>query len=59
MPGDRLAFPVLVCREIDLARSTDEAAKLGDLFPLLPGHDVQGLEVIVDVDAETGPRLLP
>ena len=36
VPGDRLAFAVLVCREVDLARRRDELAELGDLLALLP-----------------------
>ena len=57
VPRDRLAFTVLVCREIDLAGRADQAAKLRDLFALFARHDVQGLEVVVHVDAETSPGL--
>ena len=57
VPGDRLAFAVLVGREVDLARVADEAAELGDLLALLPRDDVKRLEVVVDVDAEARPRL--
>ena len=57
VPRDRLAFTVLVCRQIHLARCANEATKLRDLFPLLARHDIEGLEVVVHVDAETGPRL--
>jgi len=57
VPRYRLAFAVLVCREIDLAGRADEAAELGDLIPFLARHDVEGLEVVVHVDAETSPRL--
>jgi len=57
VPRDRLAFTVLVCREVDLARRADETAKLRDLFALLARHDVKGLEVVVHVDTETSPGL--
>ena len=57
VPGDRLAFAVLVGREVDLARVADEAAELGDLLALLPRDDVKRLEIVVDVDPEARPRL--
>ena len=57
VPRDRLALTVLVGREIDLARCADEAAELRDLFPFLARHDIQRLEVVVHVDAETSPWL--
>ena len=58
VPGDGLALAVLVCGQVDLARIREQALQLGDLLLLLAAHDVERLEVVVDVDAEAGPRLL-
>jgi len=57
VPGDGLALAVLVGGEIELAGVGEEALQLGDLLPLPPADHVVGLEVVLDVDAEAGPRL--
>ena len=59
VPGDGLALAVLVCREQQFVRVLQQALELGDLLPLVAVHDVEGLEVVVHVDAEPGPRLAP
>ena len=57
VPGDGLALAVLVCREQQFVRVLQQALELGDLLPLVAVHDVEGLEIVVDVDAQPGPRL--
>ena len=57
VPGDGLALAVLICREQELVGVLEQALELGDLLPLVAVHDIEGLEVVVDVDAEPGPRL--
>ncbi len=57
VPGDGLALAVLVGREVDLAGLLDQASQLGHLLLLLPGHDVERPEVVLDVDAQAGPGL--
>ncbi len=58
MPGDRLALAILVRREQELLRVGQPLAQLADLALLVGVDDVQRLEVVLDVDAETGPGLL-
>jgi len=57
VPGDGLALAVLVCREVELVGVLEERLELGDLLLLVGRDDVEGLEVVIDVDAEAGPRL--
>ncbi len=57
VPGDGLALAVLVRRQVQLAGPLQEVLELPDLVFLLPGDDVERLEVVVDVDAEAGPGL--
>ena len=57
VPGDRLALAVLVGGEVELVGVLEQALELGDVRLLVAGHDVVGLEVVVDVDAEAAPRL--
>ena len=52
VPRDRLALAVLVGREVELARVLERGLQLGDDVLLVVGHDVDGREVVVDVDAE-------
>ena len=52
VPRDRLALAVLVGREVELARVLQRRLQLGDDVLLVVGHDVDGREVVVDVDAE-------
>jgi hypothetical protein len=57
VPGDRLALAVLVRGEVELVGLLEQPAQLADLLLLVAGHDVDRGEVLVDVDAEAGPRL--
>ena len=57
VPGDGLALAVLVSGQEQLAGVLQQGLELPDLVLLLRGDDVEGLEVVVDVDAEAGPRL--
>ena len=56
VPGDRLALTILVGCEIELVGRLQELLEPRDLGLLLLGHDVQRLEVVLDVDAQPGPR---
>jgi hypothetical protein len=58
VPGDGLALAVLVRREEDLVDLLGQLGQLGDLLPAVGRHHVEGVEPVVDVDAEPGPRLL-
>ena len=57
VPGDGLALAVLIRREQELVGVLEQALELGDLLTLVAVHDIKGLEVVVYVDAEPGPRL--
>ena len=57
VPGDGLTLAVLVGCEEELGGVLEEALELGHVGALVPGHHVVGREVVVDVDAEPGPRL--
>ena len=57
VPGDGLALAVLVCRQVELVGVLEQRLELGDLLLLVGRDDVKGLEVVVDVDAESSPRL--
>ena len=58
VPGDRLALAILVRREQELVGGLELAAEVAD-DALLPGiDDVEGLEVVLDVDSEPGPARL-
>ena len=56
VPGDGLAFAVLVRRKIQLGRVLHQRPELRHLGPFGSGHDIQRGEIVVDVDAELGPR---
>ena len=56
VPGDRLALAILVRGQIQLVRPGQQRLQLRDLGPLLGRHDVDGLEVVLRVHAEPGPR---
>ena len=59
VPGDGLALPILIGGEIDLVGVLEKRLQLRDLRFLLRRDDVQGLEVVVDVDPPPlGPRLV-
>ena len=57
VPGDGLALAVLIGGQEELVGVLEQALELGDLLPLVAVHDVQGLEVVVHVNAQAGPRL--
>ena len=57
VPGDGLALAVGVRGEQQLVDALERVAQLGDLALLLRRHDVERLELVVDVHAEPGPRL--
>ena len=52
VPGDRLALPVEVGREVDLVGRFRGLGDLGDLLAPVVGDHVLGGEVVLDVDAE-------
>ena len=58
VPGDRLALAILVGREQELVGVLELAFRSETTF-FFRGHDVDRLEVVVDVDAEARPRLAP
>ena len=57
VPGDGLALAVTVSGQIELVDVFEQALELGDGALLLGADDVERLEVVIDVDAEPGPRL--
>ena len=57
VPRDGLALAVLVSGEVELVGVLEQRLELGDLLLLVGWHDVERLEVVVDVDAEPRPRL--
>ena len=59
VPGDGLALAVFIGGEQEFVGVLEQALELGDLLALVAVHDEQRLEVVVDVDAEPGPRLAP
>ena len=58
MPGDRLAFAILVRREQELVRVAQPLLQIRDGLLLLGVDNVERLEVVVDVHAEPRPLLL-
>ena len=58
VPRDGLAFAVFVCREQELVGVPQLRLQVADDRFLLRIHDVERLEVVVDVDAEARPGLL-
>src|SRR5215471_17331642 len=59
VPGDRLALTVLIRGEQEFVRAVEQLPELRHLGLLVRIHDVQGLEVVVHVNPEPRPRLLP
>ena len=57
VPGDRLALAVFVRREQELVGVLQLRLQVGDDLLLARVDDIERLEVVVDVDAEAGPRL--
>ncbi len=58
VPGDGLAFAVLVRGEVELGRVFEHPFELGDLLLLVSIDDVIGLEPIVNVNGELAERPL-
>ena len=58
VPGDRLALAIFVRREQELVGVRELRPQIRDDGLLLRIDDVERLEVLIDVDAEPGPRLL-
>ena len=58
VPGDSLALAVLISGQQQFVGILQQVLELGHLLPLVAVHDVQRLEVVIDVDPEPGPRLL-
>ncbi len=57
VPGDGLALAVLVRGEVELVSALQQLLEFGDLLLLRGRHDVEWLEIVIDIDAETRPRL--
>ena len=57
MPRNGLSFAILVSCEVQAVRLLEGLPQLGDLLLLPRRNDVDGLEVILDVDAKVGPLL--
>ena len=57
MPGDGLALAVLISGQQEFVGVLEKRLELGDLLLLVGVDDVEGLEVVVHVDPEAGPRL--
>ena len=57
VPGNRLAFSILVCGQIELAGVLEQRLEFLYLSLLVFGDDIERLEVIFGVDAEPGPWL--
>jgi hypothetical protein len=57
VPGDRLPLTVLVRCKVELVGLLHEALQVRDDRLLLGGDDIEGLEPVVDVDAEPRPLL--
>jgi hypothetical protein len=58
MPRDRLAFAVFIGCQVELGSPGEQRLEPLDVLFLVCVDDVEGLEVVVDVDAKTGPRRL-
>ena len=57
MPGDGLSLAVAVSGQVQLVGVGEQALELAYLLALVAVDDVQRLEAVVHIDAETGPRL--
>jgi hypothetical protein len=58
VPGDGLAFAVFISGQQQFVSALEQVLELRYLLALVVRHDIEGLEVVVHVDAEPGPRLL-
>ena len=55
VPGDGLALAILISREVELGGVLHQLLEVADAIALLGADDVEGLEVVVDLDAEDLP----
>ena len=55
MPRDCLAFAILVRRQIELVGILEQSLEMPNLHLGSSGHDVEGLEIILSVDAQPRP----
>ena len=58
VPADRLSLPILVGRDEEFIRLPEGGLQAGDHPPLAATDHIEGLEVLVDLDAEPGPLLI-
>ena len=58
VPGDGLALAVFIRGQQEFVGVLKQVLQLGHLLPLVVRDDVEGLEVVVHVDPEAGPRFL-
>ena len=58
VPGDALSLAIFIGREQHFVRLLDQLLELADVGLLVRIEDVEGLEAVVDVDAEPRPGLL-
>ena len=57
MPRDRFTFAVFIGCEIELVAFLKQGLELLNLVLLIRGHDIERLEVVLDVDPHAGPLL--
>ncbi len=57
MPGNGFALTVLIGSEVEMVSVLQQALEVCHLLLLVGVYDVQGLEIVVDVDACLSPRL--
>ena len=55
MPRNGLSLTVFICREVQAGRVLDHVPELLEVLLFLCGHDVEGFELLFDVDAELCP----
>ena len=58
VPADRLPFSVPVRGQVHCARLLEETPQARHLLLLLRWNDVNGLEIVFDIDPESSPRLV-
>ena len=56
VPTDGFSFPVLVRGQVEPVGVLEQGLQFGHLLLLVRGDDVEGLELIVHVDAQAGQR---
>ena len=57
VPGDRFALTILIRCEIDLVGIFHQALQELDVIFLVPVLDIEGFEVVVDIDPRASPLL--